>query len=142
MKLFEKILREHSYDGMTVKEFYDKFSSLDLEDKDYGEGVPLFFQVHYAGNYSGTPRVLDKIDGDTYVLSNRFDPNDDDDFSPKGLLHALEKIIEDGDGDCELAFDCPSMGTYAILDVERVHNDYSYDGDGIYDTIDIQCSED
>ena len=36
MKLFEKILREHSYDGMTVKEFYDKFSSLDLEDKDYG----------------------------------------------------------------------------------------------------------
>jgi hypothetical protein len=34
------------------------------------------------------------------------------------------------------------MGTYAILDVERVHYDYSYDGDGIYDTIDIQCSED
>ena len=141
MKLFEKILREHSYDGMTVKEFYDKLSSLDLEDKDYGEGAFLFFQVHYAGNYSGIPRVLEKIDSDTYVLSNRFDPNNND-LSPKGLLHVLKKIIEDGDGDCELAFDCPSMGTFSILDVERVHYDYSYDGDGVYDTIDIECSED
>lgn len=112
---------------MKVKEFLKKL--LDVGYNDY-------IVVKYAGTYAGTIRKIEKR-GSDLILSNEFiydsiDPEYDD----------IIEAAEDVDGNGEVIFNCPSMGNYKVLDVKRIHRDYSEDGDGEYDEILIKCEED
>lgn len=112
---------------MKVKEFLNKL--LDVGYNDY-------IVVRYAGTYAGNIRKIEKI-GSDLILSNEFiydgvNPEYDD----------IIEAAEDVDGNGEVIFNCPSMGNYKVLDVKRVHRNYSEDGDGEYDEIIIKCEED
>ena len=113
---------------MKVSELYDKIKDLDC----------TLYMVHH-GNYSGLIRKC-KVVGKFAVLSGGFYPNYSMDENE--VKDFLRDLTEDNNTcDYEVVYAVPSAGTFKVVDAAQHHYDYSYDGDDVYDAVDIDCED-
>lgn len=113
---------------MNSKELYDFLKNLDNSDD-------LFLAIH-CGNVTGMIRDA-YMEENKIILSNK-DPMDDETFTIDTILDLLEDWQ---DKQLEVVVRIPSMGFYKIKNIKLNHYDYSEDGDGIYDEIDVYCED-
>lgn len=119
---------------MKITEFFDALKGINFDDEyDY-------LSVHFAGNYVGSIRDV-KVVSNKIVLSAEYDPNG---FTLGffDLYSKVKKLAESADTyDYDVVYSVPSKGTYNVEGVKKNHYDYSDDGDGVYDSCDIYCSD-
>ena len=113
---------------MNSKELYDFLKNLDNSDD-------LFLAIH-CGNVTGMIRDA-YMEENKIILSNK-DPMDDEMFTIDTILDLLEDWQDE---QLEVVVRIPSMGFYKIKNIKLNHYDYSEDGDGIYDEIDVYCED-
>lgn len=113
---------------MNSKELYDFLKNLDNSDD-------LFLAIH-CGNVTGMIRDV-YMEENKIILSNK-DPMDDEMFTIDTILDLLEDWQDE---QLEVVVRIPSMGFYKIKNIKLNHYDYSEDGDGIYDEIDVYCED-
>lgn len=99
---------------LKVKEFYEKLKHINFADEyDY-------VSVHYAGNYSGLVRNV-YIEDDRLVLSAKFEKGGDFNIGFFDIYDALRDFTEDRNTcNYDVVYNVPSMGTYAVLDAEKI----------------------
>lgn len=114
---------------MKTKEFYEKLINI---------GPVEHISVHYDENFAGSVRMFTQR-SKAIVLSNEFNPKEfNDDVTVDSILETVEYFLDE---DYDVVFRCPSKGFYRIIDLKKVHRDYSSDGDGVYDELVIYCEE-
>ena len=96
----------------------------------------IVFSAH-CGNMSSSIREVSER-ANKIILSNAFNPRWSGNFSLDTLFDVFADFEDD---DYDVIFRIPSIGFFRIVDVKRNHYDYSEDGDGVYDQIDIYCEE-
>ena len=113
---------------MKSKELYNFFAEKVHED------LPILIHL---GNTSGMVRKFYEKEN-TLILSDEVEIYDFYTFEMEELLDFLADYEYD---DLEVVVRVPSMGFFRIDDVKFNHYDYSEDGDGEYDQVDIYCPE-
>ena len=113
---------------MKSKELYNFFAEKVHED------LPIAIHL---GNTTGQVRKFYEKEN-TLVLSNEVERNDFYTFEIEELLDFLAYYESD---DLDVVIRVPSMGFFNIDNIEFNHYDYSEDGDGEYDQVDIYCPE-
>ena len=113
---------------MKSKELYNFFAEKVHED------LPIAIHL---GNTTGQVRKFYEKEN-TLVLSNEVERNDFYTFEIEELLDFLAYYESD---DLDVVIRVPSMGFFNIDSIEFNHCDYSEDGDGEYDQVDIYCPE-
>ncbi len=125
---------------MTGQEFLDITENIEIIDFDSGT-ITDHTEVHYKGNVSaGIHQVFTK--GGAIIFSGRL-KNDSGSWENWDTSYST---IEEMRAPCKEHPNYPiyfeiSDGVFSIESVEKVHYDYSGDGDGNYESLDITCSE-
>lgn len=125
---------------MTGQEFFDLTKDITLFDYDLNKPIDV---IHVkAGGAMGQIRDAFIKDGAIiFASANKEAFNSWRSFDLTDItLDDVRNICKDNPN-YTIYFASPSMGVFTIDSVKKAHYDYSEDGDGVYDVLEISCPD-